>query len=48
MPTKTPKTKPVTKNEKPKQKLTLVQIAFGIFAILLILSMILSSVSTNL
>lgn len=47
MPTKTPKTKPEPKNEKPKPKITLMQIAFGIFAVLLILSMVLSAVATN-
>ena len=44
MPTKNPKYKPV-KNEKPKQKLTGAQIAFGAFAILLIITMLLSMVS---
>jgi hypothetical protein len=47
MPTKNSKYKPV-KNETPKRKITGAQIVFGIFAVLLILSMVLSMISTNL
>ena len=46
MPTKNPKYKPV-KAEKPKRKVNWTQIALGVFAVLLILTMLLSMVSKN-
>lgn len=46
MPTKNPKYQPI-KDEKPKQKITWTQIAFIIFAVMLIVSMLLSAVTTN-
>lgn len=45
MPAKNSKNKTSSKNEKPKQKMTISQIAFGIFAVLLIIVMLLSLVS---
>lgn len=50
MPTKSSKSKASSKNEKsqPKRKLTGAQIAFGIFALLLILSMVLALVRQTL
>ena len=47
MPTKNPKYKPA-KAEKTKRKINWTHIALGIFAILLIITMLLSMVSTNL
>lgn len=45
MPTKTSKSKNSGKNDKPKRKINVAQAAFVVFAVLLIIVMLLSTVS---